>query len=234
VTGVELDGLDIERSDGSRGRIQARAKIWSAGAHASPLGQILAKPSDATVDRAGGVPVHPDLTLHGHPDVFVVGDLMSLDGLPGLAEVAMQSGRHAAKTILARLKGRTEERQFRYGDLGTMATIARFRAVVSLGPIRVAGALGWAVWLLVHLAFLTTFRNRAAAVANWTRDFLGRHRRQRTIPEQQVFARARALGQPQSSTVLTATSAVQDRPQARSSPERKGPHLPNPQLTATP
>jgi NADH dehydrogenase len=196
VTGVDLDGLEIERSDGSRGRIQARAKIWSAGAHASPLGLILAEQSDATVDRVGRVLVLPDLTLPGHPEVFVVDDLVSLGGLPGLAEVAMQSGRHAAKTIVGRLKGRTEERPFHYRDLGTMATIARFRAVVSLGLIRVAGIVGWVLWLIVRLAFLTSFRNRAAAVANWTLAFLGRARRQRTITEQQVFARTRALERP--------------------------------------
>jgi NADH dehydrogenase len=233
-TRVDLDGLDIERSDGSRGRIKARAKIWSAGAHGSPLGQVLAKQSDTTVDRTGRVLVHPDLTLPGRPEAFVVGDLMSLDGLPGQAEVAMQSGRHAAKTIVARQRGRTERRPFRYRDLGTMATIARFRAVGSRGRIRIAGILGWALWLVVHLAFLTTFRNRAAAIANWTLAFLGRHRRQHTITEQQVFAKTRALGQPQSSTAITATSATQDRPQARSSRGRKRPHLPNPQPTPTP
>jgi NADH dehydrogenase len=97
VTAVDLDGLDIERSEGSRGRIQARANIWSAGAHASPLGLTLAAHSDTTTDRAGRVLVDPDCTLPGRPEVFVIGDLMSLDGLPGLAEVAMQSGRHAGQ-----------------------------------------------------------------------------------------------------------------------------------------
>ena len=120
---------------------------------------------------------------------------MSLDRLPCLAEVAMQSASHAAKSIVARLEGHTDERPFRYRDLGTMATIARFRAVVAFGPIRVSGFLGWVVWLVVHLAFLTAFRNRVAAVANWALAFLGRSRRQRTITEQQVFARMRALEQ---------------------------------------
>jgi NADH dehydrogenase len=234
VTGVDLDGLDIERQDGSHERIQARTKIWSAGAQASPLGLTLAEQSDATVDRAGRVRVLPDCTLPGRPEIFVVGDLMSLDGLPGLAEVAMQSGRHAADTIVARLKGRTKERPFHYRDLGTMATIARFRAVVSFGPIRVAGVVGWFLWLLVHLAFLTTFRNRAAAVANWTLAFLGRVRRQRTITEQQVFARVRALQQTKSSNGLTPTSPIRGRPQARSTPGRNRSYLPNPQPTVTP
>jgi NADH dehydrogenase len=119
----------------------------------------------------------------------VVGDLMSLDRLPGLAEVAMQSGMHAARTIVRRLDGDTGERPFHYRDLGTMATIARFRAVAYIGRVRVTGLAGWLMWLCVHLVFLTGFKNRAAALANWTVAFLGRGRRQRTITEQQVFAR---------------------------------------------
>jgi NADH dehydrogenase len=141
--------------------------------------------------------VLPDCTIPGHPEVFVVGDLMSLDRLPGLAEVAMQSGRHAAKTIVRRLNGDMDKRPFRYRDLGTMATISRFRAVVTVGRVRVAGFPGWLMWLVVHLAFMTGFKNRFAAVLNWTVAFLGRDRRQRTITEQEVFARTRALEQPE-------------------------------------
>jgi NADH dehydrogenase len=112
-----------------------------------------------------------------------------------VAEVAMQSGVHAARTIVRRLRGDIEARPFRYRDLGTMATIARFRAVVSFGRLRVAGFVGWLLWLVVHLAFLTGFKNRLAAVASWAAAFLGRGRRQRTITEQQVFARTRAREQ---------------------------------------
>ena len=113
---------------------------------------------------------------------------MALNGLPGLAEVAMQSGHHAARTIVRRLRGR-EAKPFRYIDLGTMATIARFRAVVTVGRLQLSGFIGWLLWLVVHLAFLTGFKNRVAAVANWAVAFLGRGRRQRTITKQQVFAR---------------------------------------------
>jgi NADH dehydrogenase len=197
VTGVDVDGIDVEKSDGSRGRIETYTKVWAAGVQASSLGMILGKQSGAEVDRAGRVHVLPDCTLPGHPEVFVVGDLMSLDHLPGLAEVAMQSGSHAARTIGRRLKGNTEKRPFRYRDLGTMATISRFHAVVSIGRIHIAGFLGWVMWLVVHLAFMTGFKNRCAAVANWAVAFLGRGRRQRTITEQQVFARTRALEQPE-------------------------------------
>jgi NADH dehydrogenase len=197
VTGVDPSGLDITQQDQSTGRIQAYTKIWAAGVQASPLGRILAEHSDATVDRTGRVSVLDDCTLPGHPEVFVVGDLMSLDHLPGVAEVAMQSGIHAAHTITRRLSGDTGQRPFRYHDLGTMATIARFRAVVFIGRVRVSGLAAWLLWLVVHLAFLTGYKNRVAAVANWAIAFLGHNRRQRTITEQQVFARIRGIKQPE-------------------------------------
>ena len=116
---------------------------------------------------------------------------MSLNSLPGVAEVAMQSGRHAARTIVRRLRGEDTMRAFRYHDLGTMATVSRFRAVAWIGPLRVGGAAAWLLWLVVHLAFLTGFKNRVATIARWTIAFLGRGRPERTITEQQVFARTR-------------------------------------------
>ena len=192
VTGVDARGLDVVHADGSTERIEARTKIWAAGVQASPLGAMLGRQSGAEVDRAGRVAVLGDCTLPGHPEVFVVGDMMSLDRLPGLAEVAMQSGVHAARTIARRVKGDDRERPFHYVDLGTMATVARFRAIVYKGPVRLAGFVGWLVWLFVHLAFLTGFKNRIAAVANWAVALLGRGRRQRTITERQVFARTLA------------------------------------------
>jgi NADH dehydrogenase len=121
-----------------------------------------------------------------------VGDLMSLNGLPGLSEVAMQSGHHAAQTIKRRLRGRPSK-SFRYIDLGTMATIARFRAVATIGRLQFSGFLGWLLWLVVHLTFLTGFKNRLSALANWTVAFLGRGRRQRTITKQQALARTEEL-----------------------------------------
>jgi NADH dehydrogenase len=135
------------------------------------------------------VKVQPDCSLPGHPEVFVVGDLMALDGLPGVAEVAMQSGHHAARTIVRALGGQPPTR-FRYRDLGTMATISRFRAVATVGRLQFGGFVGWLMWLMVHLAFLTGFKNRVSAVANWIIAFLGRGRRQRAITKQEVFARA--------------------------------------------
>jgi len=191
VTGVDENGLDVVCPDGSSGRIEARTKVWAAGVKASALGARLAEKSGAAVDRSGRVAVLPDCTLPGHPEVFVIGDLMSLDGLPGVAEVAMQSGRHAARTIVRRLRGEDTMREFRYYDLGTMATVSRFRAVAWLGPLRVGGAVAWLLWLVVHLAFLTGFKNRVATLVRWAIAFLGRGRPERTITERQVFARRR-------------------------------------------
>jgi NADH dehydrogenase len=191
VTGVDATGVDVKQNE-QDARIEAATKIWAAGVQASSLGKTLAEQSGISVDRAGRVPVQPDATLPGHAEVFVIGDLMALNKLPGVAEVAMQSGIHASRTITRRLRGTTDARPFKYRDLGTMATIARFRAVVFIGRVRVSGPIAWLMWLVVHLAFLTGFKNRLAAVANWAVAFLGRDRRQRTITEQQVFARTHA------------------------------------------
>jgi NADH:ubiquinone reductase (H+-translocating) len=194
VTGIDSEGLDVATHEGSLGRLDARTKIWAAGVQASGLGRILAEQCEAQVDKGGRVVVLPDCTLPGHPEVFVVGDLMSLDDLPGVAEVAMQSGRYAARAIVRRVKGRGDDRPFHYRDLGTMATISRFRAVAYWGPIRLSGFVGWWAWLAVHLVFLTGFKNRVSALANWTVAFVGRARRQRAFTAQQVFARERVPG----------------------------------------
>ncbi|HEY6760589.1 MAG TPA: NAD(P)/FAD-dependent oxidoreductase [Baekduia sp.] len=202
VTGMDATCLVVRHRDGTTDRIAAHTKIWAAGVQASPLGAVLAEQSDATVDRAGRVSVQADCTLPGRPEVFVIGDMMQLDRLPGVAEVAMQSGHHAARTITRRAGGDDRVRPFRYRDLGTMATIARFRAVVYVGRVRFTGMVGWLMWLLVHLAFMTGFKNRFAAVAEWGFAFLGRGRRQRTmtrrhLPDGTAATTAQALSDEQ-------------------------------------
>jgi NADH dehydrogenase len=119
----------------------------------------------------------------------VVGDLMSLDRLPAMAQVAIQSGRHAAHTIARRLDGDDLERPFRYRDRGSMATISRFHAIASVGRMRLSGSLAWVLWLAVHLLALTGFKNRAAVLFSWAIAFIGRGRPQRAVTTQQVFAR---------------------------------------------
>ncbi len=189
VTGVDESGIDTNSADSQLARIEAATKFWAAGVQASPLGRLLAKAASVEVDGAGRVKVQPDCTLPGHPEVFVIGDLMSLDNLPGLAQVAIQSGRYAAETIARRIAGDTTQRPFRYRDRGTLATISRLRAIAAVGPLRVSGFLAWLLWLVIHLGALMGFKNRASVLLNWTVAFLGHARAQRVITAQQVFAR---------------------------------------------
>jgi len=196
VTGVDVHGIDTNASDPRIKRIEAATKIWAAGVEASPLGRAVANAAGAEVDRAGRVKVRPDCTLPGHPEIFVIGDLMSLDNLPGLAQVAIQSGYHAARTIVRRLRGDTTERPFRYRDLGSMATVSRFQAVAMIGRAQVSGFVAWLLWLVIHLFWLTGFKNRFAVLADWGVAFLGHGRPQRAITLQQVFARQALEAQP--------------------------------------
>ncbi len=189
VTDVKPDAIVVQGPDGEE-RIACHTKVWSAGVQASPLGAMLVAATGAGTDRAGHVQVLPDCTLPGHPEVFVVGDMMSLNGLPGVAEVAMQSGIHAARTIKRRVQGdAAEARPFVYRDLGSMATISRFRAIVSFKGLKIGGFLGWLMWAFVHLTFLTGFKNRWIALFKWLTAFVGSARDERTITMQQVSAR---------------------------------------------
>jgi NADH dehydrogenase len=189
VVGVDETGIEVVDAAGNRRRVESMTKIWAAGVAASPLGSLLAQAADAQTDRAGRVKVEPDCSLPGHPEVFVVGDMMSLDNLPGVAQVAIQSAQHAAGQINRRLRGKPTGEPFRYHDKGSMATISRFSAVVSIGRLRLAGVVGWLLWLAVHLLYLVGFKNRVTAVLHWFVSFIGRGRSQRTVTLQQIFAR---------------------------------------------
>jgi NADH dehydrogenase len=193
VTDVKPDAIVVKGGNGEEELIHCHTKVWAAGVQASPLGKLLAEASGAETDRAGRVQVEPDCTLPGHREVFVVGDLMALGGLPGVAEVAMQSGIHAARTIKRRLHGDHTAKPFVYRDLGSMATISRFRAIVSFKGIKVGGFIGWMMWAFVHLTFLTGFKNRWIALFKWISSFVGSGRDERTITFQQVSARVIAM-----------------------------------------
>ena len=173
----------------ARRRIEALTKVWAAGVQASPLGRQIAEQSGAGVDRAGRVQVLPDLTVPGHPEVFVVGDMMALDGLPGVAQVAIQGARFAAKQITRRLDGKEPEPRFEYFDKGSMATISRFSAVASIGRLRFSGFLAWVLWLAIHLVYIIGFKHRVTTLLHWAVSFLGRGRSERAATEQQVFGR---------------------------------------------
>jgi NADH:ubiquinone reductase (H+-translocating) len=188
VTNIDRTGVEVKGPDGEVQRVSAHTKVWAAGVQASPLAKLLADASGAEIDRAGRIEVLPDCSLPGHPEVFAIGDMMALDGLPGVAEVAMQQGIHAAHTIRRRLRG-DDSTQFRYRDLGSMATVSRFRAVVSFKGIRLAGFVGWLMWLFVHLAFMTGFKNRFVTIMQWLLSFIGTSRTERTLTQQQVIGR---------------------------------------------
>jgi NADH:ubiquinone reductase (H+-translocating) len=181
VTNLDAQGVELTQSDGTHLRIEAATKVWAAGTRASPLGSQLAAATGASLDRNGRVEVAPDCSVPGYPEIFVVGDLMALDNLPALAEVAMQSGRHAARRIERRVQGDTATKPLHYRDLGTLAVISRFRAVAHVGPIQVGGFIGWLLWLVVHVTFLTGFKNRFAALARWAISFVGRGRYERAL-----------------------------------------------------
>jgi NADH:ubiquinone reductase (H+-translocating) len=178
VVAVDAEGVEIESTDGKRSRLDAYTIVWAAGVEASPLAGELAKATGAELDRSGRIAVLDDLTLLGHPEVFVVGDMMALHDLPGVAEVAMQGGLHAANTIVRRLRGKASV-PFKYRDLGSAATVGRFRSVVNFRGLRLSGFPGWVIWAIVHLTFLTGFGNRISTLLKWTRSFVGRGRAER-------------------------------------------------------
>ncbi|MDP3892929.1 NAD(P)/FAD-dependent oxidoreductase [Nocardioides sp.] len=190
VTNVDERGLEVKYKDGRVEEIAAVTKIWAAGVQANPLGATLSAQTGAPLDRAGRIAVNPDLTLPGYPEVFVVGDMISLDNLPGVAQVAIQGAKYAAKEIRNRLDGKAPQKPFHYFDKGSMAIISRFRAVAMVGRFRLTGLIAWLMWLAVHLVYITGFKNRVSALLKWFISFLGRGRSARTMTIQQIFARS--------------------------------------------
>jgi NADH dehydrogenase len=188
VVGVDATGIEVETA-GRHRRIEANTKMWAAGVAAPPVAGALAATTGAPTDRAGRIKVNPDCTVPGHPEIFVVGDTMSLDNLPGVAQVAIQSGRHAADQIKRTIAGQPTGQPFHYFDKGSLATISRFSAVASVGKLRFTGLIGWLLWLVVHLLYLVGFKNRVTAVLHWAVSFIGRGRSERVVTDQQVVAR---------------------------------------------
>ena len=211
VTDVDYMGLTVKEKDGEdfgeEYRIECAVKVWSAGVQASPLGKVVAEQSDGTeVDRAGRVVVEPDLTVKGHSNVFVIGDLMSVPNVPGMAQGAIQGAVYATKQIKSELKGSksggdpANRQPFKYVNKGSMSTVSRFYAVCQIGKIEFGGFLAWLAWLGLHLYYLVGGRNRLMAVISWFVTFLGRGRGQLAITERWVFAR-RALEQSKEQSV---------------------------------
>ncbi|WAJ45834.1 NAD(P)/FAD-dependent oxidoreductase [Mycobacterium sp. Aquia_216] len=193
VDDVDYMGLTVREKDGTKRRIECACKVWAAGVQASSLGKIIADQSDGTeVDRAGRVVVEPDLTVKGHPNVFVVGDLMSVPGVPGMAQGAIQGAHYATARIKDIVKGTDDpatRKPFSYFDKGSMATISRFSAVAQVGKLEFGGFIAWLAWLGLHLLYLVGFKNRFTTVIAWFITFLGDGRGQMAITTQMIYAR---------------------------------------------
>ena len=193
VTDVDRNGITVKDPDGTTRRIECATKVWSAGVSASPLGRDLAAQSDAEIDKAGRVKVLPDLSIPGYPNVFVVGDMAAVEGVPGMAQGAIQGGKYVATAIKSELKGADplEREPFEYFDKGSMATVSRFSAVAQIGPLEFGGFIAWLAWLVLHLIYLVGFKRKVTTLLSWTVTFLGRARGNLYITEQQAYARTR-------------------------------------------
>jgi NADH dehydrogenase len=180
-TGTPVSELDEHGVVVDGERIDAATVVWCAGVLASPAGKWLG----AEVDRAGRVKVSSDLSIPGHPNVFVVGDTASImengKALPGVAQVAIQGGRYVASVIMDRVEGKNQNRPFHYRDKGNLATVGRSFAIVDIGKIRLTGFFAWLMWLAVHIYFLVGFRNRLVAIFQWAWQYLTYDRGARLI-----------------------------------------------------
>ncbi|MDO5373084.1 MAG: NAD(P)/FAD-dependent oxidoreductase [Corynebacterium glutamicum] len=191
VTNVDATSVTYKTKDGEEHTIESFCKIWSAGVAASPLGKLVAEQTGVETDRAGRVMVNDDLSVGDQKNVFVVGDMMNYNNLPGVAQVAIQSGEYVAEQIEAEVEGRsnTEREAFDYFDKGSMATISRFSAVVKMGKVEVTGFIGWVLWLAVHIMFLVGFRNRFVSAISWGLNALSRKRWNLATTRQQLHSR---------------------------------------------
>jgi NADH dehydrogenase len=181
VTDVDATGLVVLEESGAETRYDAGTVMWTAGVQAPPLAAKIAAATGATQDRAGRIEVTPTLTIPGHPNIYVVGDMMGLNKLPGVAEVAMQGGLYAGRRVKFQLTGRGAKGDFKYRDLGSAAYISRGHAVISMRKLQSDGLFGWIGWLFIHIAFLTGFRNRLGALLTWFLAFTRETRRERAF-----------------------------------------------------
>ena len=196
VTGADLQGIQVKDHDGNLTRYEVGTILWTAGVQAPPLAAEVAKATGAQQDRAGRIIVDKDLTIPGHPDIFVTGDMMSLDKLPGVAEVAMQTGHYAGRKILVESQDAAFGKPFTYRDLGSAAYISRGHAVVSTRRMHFGGFPGWVVWLFIHIGFLTGWHNRFGALFGWWYAFTRDLRRERgfTVDDMGISAYSRLSG----------------------------------------
>jgi NADH:ubiquinone reductase (H+-translocating) len=193
VVGLDAKGVSFHSEDGGpEERIPAKTVLWAGGVTITEFGKRVAARTGAPTDKQGRILVQPDLTVPGHPEIYVVGDLASAknaDGkpLPGVAPVAMQAGAYAAHAILERLNGPRELQPYRYFDKGDIAVIGRGRAVASIFGLHLAGLPAWLVWLFIHLMYLVQFQNRVAVFVRWGFEYLTFSRSSRLITGTAVY-----------------------------------------------
>jgi NADH:ubiquinone reductase (H+-translocating) len=185
VTDIGEQGIALEGPTGPE-RIASHTVLWAAGVAASPLGRMIAEKTGAQSDRMGRVMVNPDLTVPGHPEIFVVGDMAHLPGkdgnpLPGLAPVATQQGRYVARGIEKRLRGERPAEPFSYFDKGTMAVIGKHAAVANIGRFRFGGITAWLMWLFIHLLLLINFESRLVVFVRWAFSYFTHSRGSRVL-----------------------------------------------------
>ncbi len=185
VTAIDADGVTVKTGEKEE-RIATHTVLWAAGVRASRLGKVLAERAGAQLDRAGRVIVEPDLSIPGHPEIFVIGDLASYSHqggkpLPGVAPVAMQEGRYVARLIRARASGGAKPGPFHYFNKGNLATVGRNKAVAEFGKLHIAGFLAWFTWVFVHLMYLVEFENRVLVLMEWVHNYITRNRGARLI-----------------------------------------------------
>lgn len=190
VTDIQTDSVTI-RSGGEAEDILAHTMLWGAGVQGSPIGRKLAQVSGAELDRVGRIVVQSDLTLPGHPEILVIGDLANYPHqtgkpLPGVAQVAMQQGDYAARLIRARMEEKTLA-PFHYRDYGNMATIGRASAVADLGRFRFDGWIGWMMWLFIHLLYIVQFQSRVLVLIQWGWNYFTRNRAARLITGEHIL-----------------------------------------------
>jgi len=190
VNDIQADHVLVKTQDREQ-VIETRNVLWAAGVQAAPIGKQLAEAAGASLDRSGRIVVEPDLSLPGHPEIFVIGDLANYPHhgetpLPGVAPVAIQQGQFVARLITARLQG-TPLPEFKYVDKGNLATIGKWSAVADFGWLKISGLFAWILWLFVHLMYIIGFRNRLLVLIQWAWNFLTNDRSARLITgEQQV------------------------------------------------
>jgi len=185
VTEIDDQGVTVKSGD-KTDRIQTHTVLWAAGVRANRLGKILGERAGAQLDKAGRVLVEPDLSLKGHPEIFVIGDLASFTHqggkpLPGVAPVAMQEGRYVAQLIRRRIEGKEAGKPFHYFNKGNLATIGRNKAVADFGFIHISGFFAWFTWVFVHLMYLVEFENRMLVLTEWVYNYVTRNRGARLI-----------------------------------------------------